>query len=48
MGVDHEHAMGNLIRELRNEEHIGRPAPEKGGADPVNVAGEEWGGGETS
>lgn len=26
---DHENAIGNLIRELRNEEHIRRPAPEK-------------------
>lgn len=26
---DHEHSIGNLIRELRNEEHLRRPAPEK-------------------
>lgn len=26
---DHENAIGNLIRELRNEQHITLPAPEK-------------------
>lgn len=26
---DHEHSIGNLIRELRNEEHLRQPAPEQ-------------------
>jgi hypothetical protein len=26
---DHEHSIGNLIREFRNEEHLRQPAPEK-------------------